>query len=144
MHRGANEKVLPSGEVRRFEWVNRALFDAEGRLTGFQAVGRDVTEQHRAEEALKASEARLAAFMEHAPVGMYLKDLDGRYLMLNPEMARVFGRPGREVLGRDPRRCWHPRRRRWSAGTTRRCWSAASRRGRGVPRGPRRLQPGAW
>ena len=78
------------------------LRDATGRLTHFVAVRRDIGERMRAEEALKASEARLAAFMEHAPVGMYLKDLDGRYLMLNPEMGRVFGRPAAEMLGRGP------------------------------------------
>ena len=55
----------------------------------------DITERKRAEAALKASEARLAAFMENAPVGMYLKDLAGRYLMANPEMGKLFGRPRR-------------------------------------------------
>jgi PAS domain S-box-containing protein len=93
VHHGVNEKVGPGGEVRWFEWVNRALFDASGRRVGLQAVGRDVTEQHLAEAALRASEARLAAFMEHAPVGMYLKDLDGRYLTVNPETARMCGLP---------------------------------------------------
>jgi PAS domain S-box-containing protein len=100
--RSAHEAVLPSGEVRWFEWVDRALFDARGRPVGYQSVGRDVTEQYRAEVALRESEARLAAFMEHAPVGMHLKDLDGRYVVLNPEMAKVFGRPVEAMLGKDP------------------------------------------
>ena len=145
VHRGANEKVLPSGEVRQFEWVNRALFDADGRLTGFQAVGRDVTEQHRAEEALRASEARLAAFMEHAPVGMYLKDLDGRYLMLNPEMGRVFGRPAAGLLGRGAR--GGAGARGGGGGppaTTRRCWSGASRPGGRSTSRATTPTPGAW
>ena len=37
----------------------------------------DITERKRTEAALKASEARLAAFMENAPVGMYLEDREG-------------------------------------------------------------------
>ena len=40
-----NEKILADGSERWFQWTNRALFDAEGRLTGYQSVGRDVTEQ---------------------------------------------------------------------------------------------------
>ena len=60
----------------------------------------DITERKRAEAALKASEARLAAFMENAPVGMYLKDLDGHYLMANPEMGKLFGRPAEGMIGR--------------------------------------------
>ena len=37
--------------------------------------------------------------MENAPVGMYLKDRDGRYILANPEMAKVFGRPVGEIIG---------------------------------------------
>ncbi|MFO1067532.1 MAG: PAS domain S-box protein [Geminicoccaceae bacterium] len=65
---GENEKTLPGGEVRWYEWMNRALFDEQGRRTGYQSVGRDVTERRRAQdelarhrEALAQSE-RMAAF----------------------------------------------------------------------------------
>ena len=74
----------------------------------FVAYLRDLTERVRAAEALRASEARLAAFMEHAPVGMYLKDLDGRYVMLNPEMEKVLGRPAGEMLGQEPAAAFGP------------------------------------
>ena len=97
---GTDPKLMPSGETRWFEWTNRALFDESSRLTGYQAVGRDVTERRRADRALAESEARLAAFMRHAPIGMYVKDEAGRYLMANPEMRHVFGRPTEEVIGR--------------------------------------------
>lgn len=60
----------------------------------------DISEQRRLTEALRESEARFAAFMDHAPVGMYVKDLEGRYVMANPEMAKVFGRPVADVLGK--------------------------------------------
>jgi PAS domain S-box-containing protein len=59
----------------------------------------DISERKGIEEALRDSEARLAAFMENAPVGMYLKDLDGRYVLANPEMTQVFARPAEEMLG---------------------------------------------
>jgi PAS domain S-box-containing protein len=59
----------------------------------------DISERKGIEEALRASEARLAAFMENAPVGMYLKGLDGRYVLANPEMTKVFARPAEEMLG---------------------------------------------
>lgn len=97
---GTDPKLMPNGETRWFEWTNRALFDESGRLTGYQAVGRDVTERRRADRALAESEARLAAFMRHAPIGMYVKDEAGRYLVANPEMRHVFGRPIEEVIGR--------------------------------------------
>ena len=76
---------------------------AEVRADGqrlFVASLRDLTQQKRSEQALRDSEARLNGFMTNAPIGMYLKDAEGRYLLVNPEMQRVFGRPIDEVLGR--------------------------------------------
>lgn len=49
--------ILPNGEVRIHQWTDRALFDAQNRLFGFQAVGQDITDRKRAEEeAIKALE----------------------------------------------------------------------------------------
>lgn len=81
---------------------------ADGRITHSFAVKRDIGERERAEAALRESEARLAGFMEHAPVGMYLKDLDGRYVMLNAEMEKVLGRPVAAMLGKDPTEVFGP------------------------------------
>ena len=225
-----HEKVFPNGERRWFAWTNRALFDATGRRTGFQCVGRDTSEARRAQEdlrasaaelaliadciptavmivrtgqteimfanqeaqrlfglrqgggvdeiaavyedpedrmrflrplrdhgtvegfevpmrredgsairglisartidfrgssaivgvvtditarlemeqALRASEARLAAFMQNAPAGMYLKDLEGRYIMVNPEMEKVQNRPMDRIIGRTPEDIFKP------------------------------------
>ena len=43
--------VRPGGEVAFHEWVNRGIFDADGRLVEVQSVGRDVTERRTAAEA---------------------------------------------------------------------------------------------
>jgi len=57
-------------------------------------------ERARAEAGQRESRALLAAIMENAPIGIYLKDVEGRYVVANAEMARLFGRPVSEVLGR--------------------------------------------
>ncbi len=51
------------------------------------------------EERLAESEALLSAFMDHAPIAMYLKDCDGRYIRINREMARVLGVPAEDAIG---------------------------------------------
>ncbi|HYG89589.1 MAG TPA: PAS domain S-box protein [Azospirillum sp.] len=60
----------------------------------------DIADRRRMEEALRESEARLAAFLQHAPVNMFLKDTAGRYLMANPELTKIFRRPVSDLLGR--------------------------------------------
>nr|WP_319395808.1 PAS domain S-box protein [uncultured Desulfobacter sp.] len=42
----------PNGETRWQRWTNRALFDAQGRIAAFQAIGEDITEWKQATERL--------------------------------------------------------------------------------------------
>ena len=70
-----------------------------GQRRFFSVILRDLSRRYAADAALRASEARLAGFMKHSPIGMYLKDTDGRYLMANPEMGKVFGRPAESAIG---------------------------------------------
>ena len=45
-----------------------------GRITHYVAVRHDLSDEERAAAALRASEARLKALMEHAPIVVHLKD----------------------------------------------------------------------
>lgn len=42
--------VLPGGQIVWARWTNRALFNQNGELIEFQAVGSDITERRKAEE----------------------------------------------------------------------------------------------
>jgi PAS domain S-box-containing protein len=53
-----HEVVGPEGEVRWQQWTDRALFDDDGRIVEYQAVGRDVTDSKRAEEEHRLLEAQ--------------------------------------------------------------------------------------
>jgi len=53
-----------------------------------------------AEQARWQSAAWLKAISDHAPVGIGLKDLDGRYLMVNSRLADFLGAPVEQVVGR--------------------------------------------
>ncbi|HVX60228.1 MAG TPA: PAS domain-containing protein [Pirellulales bacterium] len=59
------------------------LKDERGVQQGGVIVFRDITEQKRAEAALRRTEQRLQAFLDNTPAIIYLKDVQGRYLMAN-------------------------------------------------------------
>lgn len=44
--------IMPDGNIRWQQWTHRAIFDPDGELRHYQSVGRDITEQKRAEEQL--------------------------------------------------------------------------------------------
>jgi len=51
--------VLPDGSIRWQRWSDRAIFDENGRVIEYQSVGRDITEQKEAEEALRKANKKL-------------------------------------------------------------------------------------
>jgi two-component system cell cycle sensor histidine kinase/response regulator CckA len=49
---------------------------------------------------LRASEARLQDILDHSPAIIFLKDLDGRYLLCNQAFANFCGRAHPDIIGR--------------------------------------------
>jgi PAS domain S-box-containing protein len=62
--------------------------------------GRDITEIKLAEAALRESEARLQAILDYSPVSVYLKDLQGRYLLVNLEAEKLSGFSQEQLIGK--------------------------------------------
>ncbi len=60
LHRTLDE----DGQSRWQRWSDRAIFDEKGRVTEYQSVGRDVTEQQRTEQALSRAKAQLTLLSE--------------------------------------------------------------------------------
>ena len=67
---------------------------------GLSVYMHDVTERRRAEDALRRSEALLRSVMEGISDAIFVKDLEGRYLLANPAFARALGRAADEIVGR--------------------------------------------
>jgi PAS domain S-box-containing protein len=76
--------------------------DAEGRPLRMTGIHMDVTERKQSEAALAASRSLLQTIIDTAPIRVFWKDRDLRYLGCNPAFARDAGRgdPG-EVIGTD-------------------------------------------
>jgi PAS domain S-box-containing protein/diguanylate cyclase (GGDEF)-like protein len=72
----------------------------DGRLDGYAVFVHDITEHHRAEDELRASEALKAAVVNGALDGVLAIDTEDRILEFNPAAERIFGRTRAEVLGR--------------------------------------------
>ena len=53
------------------------------------------------EGAAQEESGLLSAIVEGTPDAVFVKDLDGRYLMVNSACARILGRPKEEIVGRD-------------------------------------------
>ena len=91
------------GQQKTIQNSSAPIRNAEGLIVGTVIVNEDVTERVRAEEALRQSEERFAAFMDNLPGYAWMKDLQGRYVYVN-EMVR--GLPGYRSLGKTDAQIW--------------------------------------
>lgn len=60
----------------------------------------DITDRKRSEMALRASESRLQAITSNTPAVIYLKDWQGRYLMINRRFEEIFNTTQQQVAGK--------------------------------------------
>jgi len=82
------------------------LFDENGQLAGALAAVMDVTGRRAAEGALRQSEIRFAAFMEHLPGIAYMKDLERRYLYMNKMQERIGSKSEEVWWGKTDHDLW--------------------------------------
>ena len=68
----------------------------------------DIRRRTTAEQALKGSEARLQAILDHNPNSIFVKDLAGHYVLVNRQHAHLWNRPAAEFIGRTDRELFPP------------------------------------
>jgi len=64
-------------------------------------TAEDITERKRAEEAVRETQGLLQAVIGGTTDAIYVKDVKGRYLLLNAAAAQLIGKPTPEVVGQD-------------------------------------------
>ncbi len=94
-------QVITGGQTRWNQWTNRAILDGQGRVVEYQSVGRDISEQRRAELALRRSEEGFRLLIEEAPEGIFLLDINGNFVDVNTRGCSLLGFTRDEILSRN-------------------------------------------
>lgn len=90
--------ITKTGEQRWIQ-LSAGTIEYEGALAGI-ATAFDITEQVTAQAALRASERRLAAVIDNSGAVIYVKDLEGRFLLVNQQVENIIGLSRSELLGK--------------------------------------------
>jgi PAS domain S-box-containing protein len=86
-----HENVTKDERTIVCQWTNTPLLGGDGVLYGFLSMVQDVTDRHRAEEALRRSEARWNAAVEHMGVGLVYATEGGQVIYWNPAARQLHG-----------------------------------------------------
>ncbi|MCU0547005.1 MAG: PAS domain S-box protein [Oscillatoriaceae cyanobacterium Prado104] len=73
------------------EFTISPVRDSNGCVTHFIGVQSDITDRKLAEEALQQAEAKYRSIFENATEGIFQTAPDGRFLSVNPALARIYG-----------------------------------------------------
>lgn len=103
-------KAMKDG-VNFFEWTHKRLSGEEfsatvlltrmtlGGKTFLQATVRDITERKKADEEL----LKLKLGIERAGQAIFITDIKGSIIYVNPAFEKIYGYTAAEVLGKNPR-----------------------------------------
>ena len=92
------EAILPSGEKAFFAALMRPIKNESGRVIKLFGTVQDITERKRADEALRASEARFRLLAENVRDVIWAMDMDLRFTYVSPSFKSFKDRTVEEVM----------------------------------------------
>jgi PAS domain S-box-containing protein len=87
-----------SGQVAILQ-ISVELLELQGEEC-LLTVGQDITNRKRAEATLRNVEEQFSAILTHSPNLIFLKDIEGRYLLINKEYRKTFRFTQEQIIGK--------------------------------------------
>ncbi|MDP1590909.1 MAG: PAS domain-containing protein, partial [Prosthecobacter sp.] len=93
--------VTPGGRVKFVIERWQIFHDENGRPKRAIGTTQDITERKQAESELQRTLNLLQAVVSGVPDAVFVKDLQGRYLLCNQSTATLVGKQAEDILGKD-------------------------------------------
>jgi len=84
------------------------VYDSLDRPLHFIAQVQNITVRKQITAELRQSEARLQAILNNSPALIFLKDLEGRYLLVNREFEKTFDLALKDIVGKTDAELFSP------------------------------------
>lgn len=93
------ELQLKNGSI--FSFFSGPVRSPKGEELGQICYFKDITERKQAEFELKKSHALLNSVINGTSDSIFVKDINGNYLLINEAMLRILGRQSQDLLGKN-------------------------------------------
>ncbi len=97
---GESGSCIAGWRGHTFQTFVEPLRDVRGHIIGSLGVALDITEQKRADDALRISQARLAAIVDISEDAIISADRERQIMLFNGGAERMFGYTAAEALGK--------------------------------------------
>jgi PAS domain S-box-containing protein len=119
-----NERFKKQFQLSEYEWIiqyplkvksgdmiwveqSNVILSENGAAKGFQCILKDITEKRKIEAELKKIELeraeyqfRLQSILDNTPLIIFIKDLEGKYLLANESYRNAFNFTNEEIIGK--------------------------------------------
>jgi PAS domain S-box-containing protein len=95
------------GVIRYFHTVKSPIRDETGAVKMTVGVARDITERKETQEKLRQNELLLQSLIDHSPFVVFVKDLEGRHVLVNREYEKVLKLPASGIIGKTDEDLFH-------------------------------------
>jgi len=82
--------------------------DPFGQPLYFIGQIQDITERKQVQEQLRKSEAQLRSILDNSPTMVFLKDMEGRYLLVNRQFEGAFHITSKDIAGKTDEEIFPP------------------------------------
>lgn len=93
-------RIIVGGKVRWVREKAELIFDKSANPVSGVGIAQDITYRKDAKKALKESEQRLAAILDNTTAVIYMKDIEGRYILINRRYETLFHISKDEIIGK--------------------------------------------
>jgi PAS domain S-box-containing protein len=90
----------PDGGIAWLQESSEVEYGADGAPVGYLGTIQDITALKKAEAALRESEERFRSVVDNSPAAIFLKDLAGRYRLVNRQFEQWYGCSASDVIGK--------------------------------------------
>jgi PAS domain S-box-containing protein len=96
------EEVYTEADGRRTHWLSSDVPIQIGSSAAqyVVSVSLDITERKQTESAVRESRNLLRAIIDAVPITIHVKDTDGRYVLVNADMAAQVQQPAEWLIGK--------------------------------------------
>lgn len=94
------EIITRSGAKKWVEQMAALVYGEDGRVKEFQCIVRDIDKEKRNEDQVMYLQERLDAIIDFMPSMMFIKDMPGKYLLVNNRFSEVHGVDKKDIIGK--------------------------------------------
>ena len=95
-----NQVEHPEKGTRLIETIKSPLYNNKGEIVGVQGVSRDITEKRKLVLKVKEQTSQLRALFDNIPFALWIKDVEGKFRMVNEEYENYYGLKKEYIIGK--------------------------------------------